>query len=295
MINWTKNNLDLKMPACISSVRGSTLEIWTNAVVTSDKVNDCHKMEATTTNQPIEEDIEEDEEADEQEKRELSPAQRLDAALSMDKRASGAKKKGAEKKPAGKKNSIVVGKKAGAAKPKKPVKKSDKSVAEDVANTKNESALLVDTILESTEEEPSTGVVAKTEGVDEAVLAAEAQNVIEEEDEEIIEADLDINEIIHRTNAQDPYIKACKTLGIAPVSYIVTHIDSHELIMRHHGLGARGAQALAQIMEYNTSIAKLDLSNNAIEFGGKHLSQSLALNTTVTYFNLSDNKLGILE
>jgi Ran GTPase-activating protein (RanGAP) involved in mRNA processing and transport len=36
----------------------------------------------------------------------------------------------------------------------------------------------------------------------------------------------------------------------------------------------------------------MDLSNNAIGFGGNHLSQALAINSTVTYLNLSDNKLG---
>jgi hypothetical protein len=54
---------------------------------------------------------------------------------------------------------------------------------------------------------------------------------------------------MNRNTAQDPYIKACKTLGVAPVSYIINNINSSELIMKHHGIGALGAQCLAQVLD----------------------------------------------
>lgn len=55
--------------------------------------------------------------------------------------------------------------------------------------------------------------------------------------------------ILTRKNQTDPYITACKVLGIVPVSYISHRLKDPQIIMPHHGLGPKGAQAIAQVLE----------------------------------------------
>jgi hypothetical protein len=46
---------------------------------------------------------------------------------------------------------------------------------------------------------------------------------------------------------------SCKVLGIVPASYIVSALESKELKVAHRGLGAKGAQALAESLEVSQS------------------------------------------
>ena len=47
------------------------------------------------------------------------------------------------------------------------------------------------------------------------------------------------------TTGKTTYKEACKQCGVIPVSYFLRHMQDTELIMRHHGLGAAGAKAIA--------------------------------------------------
>ncbi|KAH6601384.1 hypothetical protein BASA50_001654 [Batrachochytrium salamandrivorans] len=113
------------------------------------------------------------------------------------------------------------------------------------------------------------------------------------EDEEMSgDSDLDIDDIINQKESQNPYAHACKSLGVVPVSYILDRINQQEIIMPHHGIGIRGAQALAHVLKLNTTLVRLDLTNNSIKNGGVYIGSSLKANRTLTHLNLSDNQMG---
>jgi len=41
------------------------------------------------------------------------------------------------------------------------------------------------------------------------------------------------------------YLKACETMGIIPASYFVRNIQETDILMQHHGIGCKGAKAIA--------------------------------------------------
>lgn len=139
-------------------------------------------MNAAALNLNLEEVEEEEDEFDE---RLLSPAQRLDNALGLEdtKGATiGGKKKGSERKPAKK------GVKPRNVKPaKKPPKKSDKPQIED-QGTKIDSAMLVDTILDSADDDQSASLPGAEENSNNITSDA-----IEDDDEKIIESEFNLN------------------------------------------------------------------------------------------------------
>ena len=46
-------------------------------------------------------------------------------------------------------------------------------------------------------------------------------------------------------NWEEIYVEACKRYNVVPASYFQRNMRKENLIMRHHGLGAKGAQAIA--------------------------------------------------
>ena len=44
----------------------------------------------------------------------------------------------------------------------------------------------------------------------------------------------------------EEYLKICKNLGIVPASYYLKHINDSQLSLKHHGLGPKGARAIAE-------------------------------------------------
>ncbi|KNC97964.1 uncharacterized protein SPPG_06952 [Spizellomyces punctatus DAOM BR117] len=106
------------------------------------------------------------------------------------------------------------------------------------------------------------------------------------------ETDLDVSDVLNRKNQQDLYTAACIALGIVPVSFIIDRLKGEEIVMPHHGLGPKGAHALAQVLEGNTTLKRIDLTNNWIESGGAYLGRSLQINRALVYLNLTGNRLG---
>lgn len=41
------------------------------------------------------------------------------------------------------------------------------------------------------------------------------------------------------------YLKACKLVGVVPVSYFIRNLDSTTMALSHHGVGPSGCEALA--------------------------------------------------
>ncbi|XP_074062667.1 leucine-rich repeat-containing protein 74B isoform X3 [Macrotis lagotis] len=89
------------------------------------------------------------------------------------------------------------------------------------------------------------------------------------------------------------YLAACKAYGVVPISYFLHHMHDSELTLMHRGLGPQGARALASALMTNTSITKLNLSDNWLnEEGAAAIAGMLKENCFITDLDLSDNKVG---
>ncbi|XP_063723252.1 leucine-rich repeat-containing protein 74A-like isoform X2 [Symsagittifera roscoffensis] len=94
-------------------------------------------------------------------------------------------------------------------------------------------------------------------------------------------------------NWEEIYVEACKRYNVVPASYFQRNMRKENLIMRHHGLGAKGAQAIAVALVTNTSVVKLDLSDNNIEEGGAlAIAEMLKENFYIAELSLADNAIG---
>lgn len=47
------------------------------------------------------------------------------------------------------------------------------------------------------------------------------------------------------TSVSEIYLRACKLIGIVPVSYFIRNLDCTTMTLSHHGLGPLGCEALA--------------------------------------------------
>ncbi|XP_040206645.1 leucine-rich repeat-containing protein 74B-like [Rana temporaria] len=116
------------------------------------------------------------------------------------------------------------------------------------------------------------------------------------ENEEDCDTDLEIEEA---KDAYDPsgkarYLSACQVFGVVPVSYFLRHMGDSNLVMRHHGLGAQAAKAIALSLVTNTSIFSLNLSDNWIEGdGAAAIADMLKENCYISELHLCDNRLGL--
>lgn len=89
------------------------------------------------------------------------------------------------------------------------------------------------------------------------------------------------------------YRAQCAALGCVPVRFYERGYASAELSMPDHGLGARGAAALARSLAANTTVQRLDLRHNGLQgAGGAKMAAMLTKNTYIVHANLSHNELG---
>ncbi len=80
-------------------------------------------------------------------------------------------------------------------------------------------------------------------------------------------------------------------MDIVPVSNVSRALQTSEILLKHHGLGALGARALGKVLENNAMVVTVDLTGNCMYLGGCYFALSLCKNNAITYLNLSDNSL----
>lgn len=80
-------------------------------------------------------------------------------------------------------------------------------------------------------------------------------------------------------------------LGVVPVSFILESLNKEEISMPFHGIGVKGATALAKVLSTNATIVRLVLNNNMIASAGGAIGLSLKTNRTITHLDLSNNQL----
>ncbi|ORY46887.1 RNI-like protein [Rhizoclosmatium globosum] len=130
---------------------------------------------------------------------------------------------------------------------------------------------------------PNTAATAK-----DAVVATNA--TIDEEDEPRLEQDpteLDDGWESDSTSTRLKRLKRSRS-WIQKVKE-----GEREIVLAHRGLGPKGAEAVAAVLESNSTIVYLDLSDNWIESGGATIGRSLQINRTLTFLNLANNKLSL--
>ncbi|EDO31478.1 predicted protein, partial [Nematostella vectensis] len=96
------------------------------------------------------------------------------------------------------------------------------------------------------------------------------------------------------------YIQACREAGVIPVSYFLRNMLEAEVDIKHHGLGAMGSKAIAIALVSNTSVVKLNLSDNWMgPEGASYVAEMLRENCYITDLlcevlsdDMSENKLG---
>ncbi|XP_040268304.1 leucine-rich repeat-containing protein 74A [Bufo bufo] len=93
---------------------------------------------------------------------------------------------------------------------------------------------------------------------------------------------------------QDVYLQACREVGVVPVSYFLRHMNKTHVDLKHHGLGPRGARAMAAALRINETITHLSLEDNWMEAEGlTHLVPALSESNAIRELNLSSNHLGV--
>ncbi|CAM4571072.1 unnamed protein product [Lepidochelys olivacea] len=89
------------------------------------------------------------------------------------------------------------------------------------------------------------------------------------------------------------YLEACKLVGVVPVSYFIRNIEEPYMNLNHHGLGPKGAKAIAITLVSNTTITHLELEDNWILAEGVTcLVQMLRENCYIQELNISNNHIG---
>ncbi|KAK3736311.1 hypothetical protein QZH41_020784, partial [Actinostola sp. cb2023] len=99
------------------------------------------------------------------------------------------------------------------------------------------------------------------------------------------------------------YVQACREAGVIPASYFLRHMQEPDIDIKHHGLGPMGAKAIAIALVSNTSVIKLNLSDNWLgadgsSFIAEMLRENCYISDLVSYYrspepNMSENRLGV--
>jgi len=89
------------------------------------------------------------------------------------------------------------------------------------------------------------------------------------------------------------YIARCEELRIVPVAMLIAKLECEHINLRHHGMGVKGAHALAAALEANTHIKSFNLGDNWFgDEGAAALAAVLPSNATITSLNLAENRIG---
>ncbi|NWX19856.1 LR74A protein, partial [Aegotheles bennettii] len=90
----------------------------------------------------------------------------------------------------------------------------------------------------------------------------------------------------------DLYLEACRLMEVMPVSHFIRNLDKPYVNLNHHGLGPKGAKAIAITLVSNGAITHLELEDNGIlAEGGICIAEMLRENSSLQELNISNNHL----
>jgi hypothetical protein len=78
-------------------------------------------------------------------------------------------------------------------------------------------------------------------------------------------------------------LENCKKQNVIPASYFLRHVNDQSLAMRHHGLGGPGIRPVSAALMTNSTVARLDLSDNWLGVqGAEHIAKMLKENCFIS-------------
>ncbi|KAJ6659078.1 hypothetical protein lerEdw1_019381 [Lerista edwardsae] len=114
------------------------------------------------------------------------------------------------------------------------------------------------------------------------------------EDEWDTDLELEDSKTLYDPAGKAKYLHTCHVYGVVPISYFVRHMKDPELALMHRGLCPKGLKALALSLTSNTSVLKLNLSDNGIdEEGAVAVAEMLKDNCYISDVDLSENRIGV--
>jgi Ran GTPase-activating protein (RanGAP) involved in mRNA processing and transport len=125
----------------------------------------------------------------------------------------------------------------------------------------------------------------------------------DDEESDYCETDLELNEDTtddeRDTDERQAYKDICDRLDTIPITRVMDEIltpagrNITVLDLAHHGIGDRGARAIAKALSSNETLLTLDVSDNGIEgVGGAALARMIGKLPSLTDVNLSENQIG---
>uniref|UniRef100_A0A8C2U7E5 Leucine rich repeat containing 74A n=1 Tax=Coturnix japonica TaxID=93934 RepID=A0A8C2U7E5_COTJA len=90
----------------------------------------------------------------------------------------------------------------------------------------------------------------------------------------------------------DLYLEACRLMEVVPVSYFAQNLSEPYINLNHHGLGPKGAKAIAIALVSNAAVTHLELEDNHIlAEGAICIVEMLRENRSLQELNISNNHL----
>ena len=81
---------------------------------------------------------------------------------------------------------------------------------------------------------------------------------------------------VEASSGKQEYLTRCTELKIVPVAMFIAKLECEHVSLRHHGLGPKGAQAVAAALRTNAKIISLNLSENYFGGAGIHALAEVA-------------------
>ena len=140
------------------------------------------------------------------------------------------------------------------------------------------------------DEEPSEEEEEESEEEFESEDSWESDVDSEAEIAELLQLDLSEHSAV---TGKKEYLEKCKELNIVPVAMFIAKLECEHINLRHHGMGIKGALAVAEALRINSKIRSVNLGDNWFgDQGTSALSEVLSANSTLTSINLSENRIG---
>ncbi|XP_073348565.1 uncharacterized protein [Pagrus major] len=149
-------------------------------------------------------------------------------------------------------------------------------------------------VLQLNEEEqwPSDRSVPPTGSTDQAEDKEQPTQGQEDDGGDEWDTDLETDDTKQEQSRAERYLKACRKLGIAPISSFLRNSSEANVNLNHYGVGPLGAKALAKALQFDRVVTNLELEDNALRAeGARYLAEMFQTNISIHSLNLSNNQL----
>jgi len=97
-----------------------------------------------------------------------------------------------------------------------------------------------------------------------------------------------------RRAGKQEYLEKCAELKIVPIALFLAKMEADHVNLNHHGMGVKGALAVAACLKANDKILSINLGDSWLgDQGSAALADVLAINRTLTSLSLTSNRIGL--